>query len=56
MITILVSIFTSLATTAAIYWVLHRADSTDTQKAIDATVAQAKTDVGTVVTDVEAKL
>lgn len=44
MITILVSVLVSYATTAVIYWYLHRANSTATQVVVDSAVAQIKED------------
>lgn len=48
MITILVSMITSAATTSFLYWYLHRANPTATQVVIDSAVNQVKEDVTTV--------
>lgn len=48
MITIIVSMITSAATTLFLYWYLHRANPTATQVVIDSAVNQVKEDVSTV--------
>lgn len=48
MITVFVSIAVSLATTAALYYVLHRANPAATQAVLDSAVKQAKVDVSSV--------
>lgn len=47
MITVIVSMIVSAATTAGLYYVLHRANPTATQVVIDSAVSQAKMDVAT---------
>lgn len=56
MITIIVSLITSAATTAFLYYILHRANPTATQVLVDSTVTQAKADVKTAETEVVSKL
>lgn len=56
MITILVSAFVSAATTAVIYWYLHRANPTATQVVIDSGVDQLKKDAQDAVDAVKEKV
>lgn len=54
MITIIVSIITSLITTAGLYYVLHKANPTATQAAIDSAKTEVTSGVGAEVAKVEA--
>lgn len=54
MITIIVSLIVSAATTMGLYYILHRANPTATQTALDSVVTKAETDVKAVASDAEA--
>lgn len=56
MITILVSAIVSAATTAVIYWYLHRANPTATQVVLDSAVDQIKADAKDAVDAVKEKV
>lgn len=56
MITITVSALVSAATTAVIYWYLHRANPTATQVVIDSAVDQIKEDAKDAVDAVKEKV